>query len=42
MVYVPAGCFMMGNADGRRDERPEHEICLSSFWIGKTEVTNAQ
>lgn len=42
MVLVPAGCFTMGNADGRRDERPEHEQCLSSFWIGKTEITNAQ
>lgn len=42
MVYVPAGCFTMGNAEGRRDERPEHEVCLSAFWIGRTEVTNAQ
>lgn len=42
MVYVPAGCFTMGNQEGRRDERPEHEQCLPSYWIGKTEVTNAQ
>jgi formylglycine-generating enzyme required for sulfatase activity len=42
MVYVPAGCFTMGNNEGRRDERPEHEQCVASFWIGKTEVTNAQ
>ncbi|MBE2269221.1 MAG: SUMF1/EgtB/PvdO family nonheme iron enzyme [Anaerolinea sp.] len=42
MVLVPAGCFTMGHQDGRRDERPEHEICLSSFWIDQTEITNGQ
>jgi formylglycine-generating enzyme required for sulfatase activity len=43
MVYVPAGCFTMGHGEGRRDERPEHEVCIeSAFWIGQTEVTNAQ
>jgi iron(II)-dependent oxidoreductase len=40
-VYVPAGCFLMGS-DGFRTERPVHEVCLSAFWIGQTEVTNAQ
>ncbi len=24
------------------DERPEHTVALESFWIGQTEVTNAQ
>jgi formylglycine-generating enzyme required for sulfatase activity len=43
MAFVPAGCFMMGSDQGRRDERPAHEICFESpYWIGKTEVTNAQ
>ncbi len=42
MVYVPAGCFMMGSENGGRDERPVHEVCLSAFWISQTEVTNAQ
>ncbi|MBN1200345.1 MAG: SUMF1/EgtB/PvdO family nonheme iron enzyme [Anaerolineae bacterium] len=42
MVYVPAGCFMMGSDEGDEDERPVHEVCLSEFWIGQTEVTNAQ
>ncbi len=42
MVLVPAGCFTMGHDEGRRDERPEHQICFSApFWIDKTEVTNA-
>lgn len=43
MVLVPAGCFMMGAADGRRDEQPEHPICFQRpFWIDRYEVTNAQ
>jgi formylglycine-generating enzyme required for sulfatase activity len=24
------------------NEKPEHEVCLSAFWIGQMEVTNAQ
>lgn len=39
---VPAGCFEMGSADGVADEQPVHPVCLSAFWIGRTEVTNAQ
>jgi formylglycine-generating enzyme required for sulfatase activity len=42
MVYVPAGCFMMGSEDGGVDEKPVHRVCLSAFRIGQTEVTNAQ
>ncbi len=43
MVLVPAGCFTMGNNDGRRDERPASQICFQkAFWIDRTEVTNAQ
>jgi formylglycine-generating enzyme required for sulfatase activity len=43
MVLVPAGCFMMGNEAGRRDERPAHEVCFDApFWIDRYEVTNAQ
>lgn len=43
MVEVPAGCFMMGNEDGRRDEKPVTEVCFSApYWIDRTEVTNQQ
>lgn len=43
MVLVPAGCFMMGSADGDSDERPVHKQCIEDpFWIDKYEVTNAQ
>jgi formylglycine-generating enzyme required for sulfatase activity len=41
-VVVPAGCFMMGSADGRENEAPVHRVCVSAFWIGQTEVTNTQ
>jgi len=40
MVFVQGGQFRMGN-DAREepDEKPEHTVNLSSFWIGKYEVT---
>ncbi|MBN1285815.1 MAG: formylglycine-generating enzyme family protein [Anaerolineae bacterium] len=38
MVYVPEGCFIMG----KREYYREHGVCLSAFWIGQTEVSNAQ
>ena len=44
--WVPAGCFVMGSPatePGRNlDEGPQHEVCLSGFWIGQTEVTQGQ
>jgi iron(II)-dependent oxidoreductase len=43
MALVPPGCFTMGSTEGRRDERPEHQVCLEQpYWIDVTEVTNAQ
>lgn len=43
MVKVPAGCFMMGHENGRRDERPLTQICFEKpYWIDRTEVTNKQ
>ncbi|MDX2138423.1 MAG: formylglycine-generating enzyme family protein [Chloroflexota bacterium] len=43
MALVAAGCMNMGHEDGRRDERPEHKQCFERpFWIGRTEITNAQ
>lgn len=43
-VPVPGGPFMMGNpvGIGDSDEQPAHEIEVADFWIGKTEVINAQ
>ena len=45
MVMVPAGCFMMGAADGGKDgdAAPVHEQCFDApFWIDRSEVTNEQ
>lgn len=41
MVLVAGGTFLMGN-DEFTDARPVHEISVSSFYIDRTEVTNAQ
>lgn len=45
-VWVPEGCFKMGSPAGEEgrdpDEGPIHEVCLDGFWMGRTEVTNAQ
>ncbi len=41
-VRVPAGCFDMGTNGGEIHERPVHRVCLDSFEIGKTEVTQGQ
>ena len=41
MVRVPAGMFLMGFADGREDERPEHQVTLPAFDIDRAPVTNA-
>lgn len=44
--WIPSDCFIMGSpADepGRNlDEGPQHEVCLSGFWLGRTEVTQGQ
>ena len=46
MLFVPAGIFLMGSSDddpdATADEFPQHEVKLDSFWIDRTEVTNAQ
>jgi formylglycine-generating enzyme required for sulfatase activity len=41
MALVPAGCFMMGSDSGDSDEQPVHEQCVESFYIDRTEVTQA-
>lgn len=42
MVKIPGGKFMMGRNEGKPAEQPEHEVEIKDFWIGKTEVTNAE
>lgn len=42
MVFVESGSFMMGSNDGDEDEKPVHKVTVSSFYIGKYEVTVAE
>lgn len=42
MMYVPAGEFPMGTADGFSDEQPVHTVYVDGFWIDQTEITNEQ
>jgi formylglycine-generating enzyme required for sulfatase activity len=41
VVKIPSGKFFMGYEDGSADEKPEHEVELSDFFMALTEVTNA-
>ncbi len=42
-VYVPGGCFYAGAlALGAPLAEDGKELCVSAFWLGETEVTNAQ
>ena len=44
MVFVEGGSFMMGCEDSQAldNEKPLHQVTLSSFYIGKYEVTQQQ
>lgn len=39
MIPVAGGTFQMGSTTGDSDEQPVHQVTLSSFSIGETEVT---
>ena len=39
MVPVTGGSFVMGSKSGAKDEAPPHKVEVSSFWMGKFEVT---
>jgi formylglycine-generating enzyme required for sulfatase activity len=45
-VRICPGTFTMGlsenDAQAEVSERPAHQVTLSEFWIGKTEITNQQ
>jgi formylglycine-generating enzyme required for sulfatase activity len=42
MIFVEGGTFLMGSESGERDEMPIRAVELSSFSIGKYEITQAQ
>jgi formylglycine-generating enzyme required for sulfatase activity len=42
LVWIPAGAFLMGSADGHPDERPVHAARIPrGFWMSRFEVSNA-
>ncbi|MDZ8186800.1 MAG: bifunctional serine/threonine-protein kinase/formylglycine-generating enzyme family protein [Nostoc sp. ChiSLP02] len=44
MVSIPGGTFIMGSAEneGKANERPQHQVKVSAFFMGKYEITQAQ
>ena len=42
MVFVEGGTFTMGSNDGDSDEKPAHQVTVSSFYISKYEVTQRE
>ena len=44
MVLIPAGEFLMGSPDGagQDDERPQHKVKLSAYYIDRHAVSNAE
>ena len=42
MVYVEGGSFAMGSNYGEENEKPVHSVTVSSFYIGKYEVTQKE
>ncbi len=42
MVIIPAGRFNMGSREGPANERPQRQVKVGAFYLGETEVTQAQ
>ena len=42
MVFVEGGTYQMGSNSGDDDEQPIHTVTVSSFYMDKTEVTQAE
>ena len=42
MILVEGGIFAMGSDDGSDNEKPVHSVILDSYYIGETEITQAQ
>jgi len=46
LVRVPAGSFLMGSSAADKkasaDEKPQHSVELSEYWIGKYPITNLE
>ncbi|HKQ78525.1 MAG TPA: SUMF1/EgtB/PvdO family nonheme iron enzyme [Blastocatellia bacterium] len=44
MIFVPGGTFKMGSPEGigRDNERPQRDVTVPGFYIGKYQITQAQ
>jgi formylglycine-generating enzyme len=42
LLLLPAGSFVMGNNEGRPDERPAHRVSLPAFRAARRPVSNAE
>ena len=46
MVYIPGGTFTMGSPESEKDsyddERPQHDVTVPNFFMGKYPVTQGQ
>ena len=42
MILIEGGTFAMGSTSGDDDEKPVHNVTLDSYYIGETEITQAQ
>jgi serine/threonine protein kinase len=41
-IEIPGGTFQMGRDNGPLQERPAHTVSVNGFFLGRTEVTNAE
>lgn len=41
LIPIPGGAFLMGQEDGRDEERPAHRVVVAPFRLGRFQVTNA-
>lgn len=42
LASISGGCFIMGNDQGEKNEKPAHEVCVDDFWMGIHEITQKQ
>jgi formylglycine-generating enzyme len=42
LVPIPGGEFLMGQPDGRDEERPVHRVAVAPFRLGRCQVTNTE
>jgi len=41
-IRIPAGAFLMGSNEGPEDERPQHKVNVTEFFIDRNKITNRQ